>query len=505
MEALDMTAANPAFACSLSQLYPALANTDIAELVVSGICSDSRAVNRGDLFIAMPGLSSDGRDYIAQAIERGAAAIFAQARDGFAIDKAAVPVVHVPALQALVSQLAARFYQSPGESLALVAVTGTNGKTSCSQMIAAVAQRLGIAAGVVGSLGYGRVDAELAETGFTTPEAIPMQRYLAELQAQDCQLVATEVSSHALVQYRVAAVPFKTAVFTCLTRDHLDYHETMSAYADAKRQLFYFDSLERAVINIDDEFGRELYQELEGRLSRLSYSIDNSEADFWLSDIRYSLSGIEALLHSGAETAALRLPMIGRFNLANALAVAATLAGQGATLEAVAQALAQQLPVTGRMQMLAAASDITVVIDYAHTPDALSQALQALRPHCQQQLHCLFGCGGDRDRGKRSLMGRAAAQLADALVVTSDNPRSEPPQQIIDDILLGIDQPNAVHIEVERKTAIEALIARASAGDIVLIAGKGHEDYQEINGERLPFSDLAVAEQALSLRAGARA
>ncbi len=515
MEAFDMSDQPDSFQATLAALYPPLADTGIAGQCVTGLCSDSRALKRGELFLAMPGLSSDGRDYIAQAIKGGAAAVFAQARDGFAIDETgAVPVVHVPALHALASQLAARFYQLPGDALELVAVTGTNGKTSCSQMIAAVASRLDKPAGVIGSLGYGRIDTELAETGLTTPEAVQMQRCLAELAAADCALVAAEVSSHALVQFRVAAVPFKTAVFTCLSRDHLDYHQTMTAYADAKRQLFYFDSLERAVINIDDEFGRELYAELAERVPRLSYSLDDDSADFWLSDIRYSLSGIEATLHGVGDSVALKLPMIGHFNLANALAVTATLVGQGATLAAVAGALAQQTPITGRMQMLSAPvasgtaaiplreSNITVVVDYAHTPDALAQALLALQPHSERRLHCLFGCGGDRDRGKRALMGRAATELADAVVVTSDNPRSEPAQQIIDDILLGIDDPSQVTIEVDRKTAIEQLIARAGAGDIVLIAGKGHEDYQEVEGRKLPFSDHAIALRALEKREG---
>ena len=519
MEAFDMSHHPVTFQSTLAELYPPLAGSPVAELAVTGMCSDSRAVQPGWLFVAMPGLSTDGRDYIDQAVRNGAAAVFAQAQDGFAMHlDGAVPVVDVPALQALVSQLAARFYQSPGDALDLVAVTGTNGKTSCSQMIAAVASRLGLAAGVVGSLGYGRSGTALAETGLTTPEAVQMQRCLAELLADDCQLVATEVSSHALVQFRVAAVPFRTAVFTCLSRDHLDYHETMTAYADAKRQLFYFDSLERAVINIDDEFGRELYAELAGRVSRLSYSLHDQAADFWLSGISYSLSGIEATLHHGEECAALSLQLIGQFNLANALAVAATLVGPGVTLAAVADALSRQQPIAGRMQMLCAPatreaavsaditrlqqSDITVVIDYAHTPDALAQALSALQPHSQARLHCLFGCGGDRDRGKRALMGRAAAALADSLVVTSDNPRSEPPQQIIDDILLGIDDPSDVYIEADRKTAIEQLIGTAGAGDIVLVAGKGHENYQEIAGRKLPFSDHAIALQALDQRRG---
>lgn len=507
MEAFKVTSQHSADSMPprlLGDLLEQTLPTDLAGLQVCGLASDSRAVGQGDLFFALNGLSLDGRNFIDDAIKRGAAAVFAEADDGFALSQNnGVPVIAIPNLNRQVSAIAGRFYGQPSEQLNVVGITGTNGKTSCSHMVASLANNIGRNSGVVGTLGYGvfqQDGLQLEATGLTTPDAVKLQACMRLLLDKGCEVVATEVSSHALAQYRADAIHFKVAVLTNLSRDHLDFHNDMASYADAKRRLFYLDDVDAAVINIDDPFGASLAAELQGKLSVLTYSTQ-TRADIYVSEVRYEDSAINAVIETHAGSGEARLPLIGEFNLSNALAALAAMLSSGEQLEPLLAAFDQISPVPGRMEIITSTqgqrADKTVVVDYAHTPHALEVALQALQAHADKQLWCVFGCGGDRDHGKRAEMGRIAKALADQVVVTSDNPRSEPAEQIIDDILLGIDAMQNVHVEPDRKAAITFAIQQAAPGDMILVAGKGHEAVQIVGDLLLPFSDAEVIREYL--------
>ncbi|MCK9564257.1 MAG: UDP-N-acetylmuramoyl-L-alanyl-D-glutamate--2,6-diaminopimelate ligase, partial [Bacteroidales bacterium] len=421
------------------------------------------------------------------------------------------PLATVDGLDRQLSAIAGRFYGNPGAALRLTAITGTNGKTSCSYLLGQLLEMLGERAGIVGTLGYGLMGhgltnsgAPLVATGMTTPDAVETQRILAAFVEQGATVATLEVSSHSLDQYRVAALPFDTAVFTNLSRDHLDYHGTLDAYGAAKARLFAWRGLRHAVINRDDAFGRQLLAGLPAGVAALDYSLCEAAA-VRASDIVYSQRGVSARLDTPWGRGMLSSPLLGEFNLSNLLAVVAAACAQGHSLDRVLALIPALKPVSGRMEIVSgpAAGRPQVVVDYAHTPDALEKALLALRRHCAGRLWCLFGCGGDRDTGKRPLMGAVAARLADQVVVTSDNPRSEQPDAIIADILAGMPGVDAV-VEADRHTAILNTVLAAGPGDTVLIAGKGHEDYQQVGGDRLPFSDQAEARLALQRRGGAR-
>lgn len=463
---------------------------------ITGLTTDSRKVRPGDLFLAVPGLHHDGREHIEQAVAAGAAAIAYEAADGF-VCAAAVPLLPVGHLAAQLSAIAARFYAEPARQLKLIGVTGTNGKTSVSQMLAQALSNLGQPCGVIGTLGSGMPGA-LSEHGMTTPDALSLQQQLAQLRDQGAHRVSMEVSSHALVQGRVAALNFEVAVFTNLSRDHLDYHGDMASYGQAKARIL--DQAARAVINVDDAFGRRLAADCDLPLPLLRYSISDSSADLYCSDVRYDADGIKARLHTAEARAELRSPLLGTFNLSNLLAVAGVLLSLELPLPQVAAQLGLLLPPVGRMQRLGGDGQPLVVVDYAHTPDALENALAALRAHVAGRLVCVFGCGGDRDRGKRPLMGRIAEQGADLVVITDDNPRTEDSAAIINEIRAGMERNEAVMIIANRAEAIASTIARAAQDDVILLAGKGHENYQEINGVRHPFSDIEQAEHALQRR-----
>ena len=468
-------------------------------VTITGLTTDSRKVQPGDLFLAVPGLRHDGRQHIDQAVAAGAAAVAYEAADGY-VCSAALPLVPVGHLAGQLSAIAARFHGEPARQLKLVGVTGTNGKTSVSQMVAQALSNLGQPCGVIGTLGTGMPGA-LQDHGMTTPDAISLQQQLAQLCRQGARRVSMEVSSHALDQGRVAALDFEVAVFTNLSRDHLDYHGDMATYGQTKARLL--EQAERAVINVDDAFGRQLAADCTPPLVR--YSISDSSADLYCSDVRYDAQGISARLHYADASAELRSPLLGTFNLSNLLAVAGVLLSLELPLAQIAAQLGLLQPPAGRMQRLGGEGQPLVVIDYAHTPDALENALAALRAHVAGRLVCVFGCGGDRDCGKRPLMGRAAEQGADLLVITDDNPRTEASSAIIEQIRAGIERQEAVSIIANRADAIARTIARAAADDIILLAGKGHETYQEINGVRHPFSDLEQAERALRQRGGQHA
>jgi UDP-N-acetylmuramoyl-L-alanyl-D-glutamate--2,6-diaminopimelate ligase len=463
--------------------------------MIVALSSDSRHCAPGVAFLAYPGEKADGRDHIAEAIRRGASAILWE-EAGFAWrHEWRVPNVAVRALKQHAGSLAHEFYGRPSEQLWVCGVTGTNGKTSCSQWIAAALAARGVKTAVIGTLGAG-FPGVLAESANTTPDALEIHRLLKQFLVEGARSVAMEVSSHGLAQGRVQGVAFDCALFTNLSHDHLDYHGSMEAYAEAKAMLFDTPGLGAAVLNLDDVVGVRLARKLEARGVRLiGYSLSGARngAEF-LAATRVSPGEIE--IESSWGRAAAKVNQIGRFNMANVLGVAGCLIAHGLSFADAVSLLETLPPVPGRMQQVGERP--LVVIDYAHTPDALDKVLQALRPVARERggrLVAVFGAGGDRDAAKRPVMGRVVSRLADRAVVTSDNPRGEDPGRIIDAILVGM--AGNCEIEVDRAKAIETAIAGADDADVVLIAGKGHESYQEVAGRRLPFSDASVARAAL--------
>lgn len=474
-------------------LAQAHSNTLIRELTL-----DSRKVRPGDLFLAVPGCQVDGRDYIADAVARGAAAVAYEA-EGFApVQDSAALMLPVRGLQAQLSAIAGRFYGEPSRALTMLGVTGTNGKTTVSHLLAQALDLLGESCAVIGTLGNGFLG-RLDSSSHTTPDPISLQSILAGLKRAGATHVAMEVSSHGLDQKRLAAVDMDIAVLTNLTRDHLDYHGSMEAYAEAKAQLFAWPGQSVRVLNLDDAFGERLAASYADS-SLKTYSIDKPEAHVHCREVEFGSHGIRAAVATTQGEALLRSKLLGRFNLSNLLAVVATLSGMGYALHDILAVMPELAAPAGRMQAIAEDGKPLVVVDYAHTPDALQQVLAALRLHVAPggRLHCVFGCGGERDTGKRALMAAAAEAGADRLLVTDDNPRNEDPAQIRAQILAGLSPAAAVQEYADRAAAIAAAIAEAGPGDVVVIAGKGHEDYQEINGQRHAFSDLEQAGQALA-------
>ncbi|MBM7061613.1 UDP-N-acetylmuramoyl-L-alanyl-D-glutamate--2,6-diaminopimelate ligase [Pseudomonas sp. UL073] len=475
----------------LNQLLPQAESA----VLIRELSLDSRKVRPGDLFLAVPGGQQDGRAHIADAIARGAAAVAYEAEGAPAIAAEGAVLVPLKGLAKQLSAIAGRFYGEPSRGVHLVGVTGTNGKTSVSQLIAQALDSFGEPCGIIGTLGSGFHDA-LEQGRHTTPDPIGVQATLAQLKQAGARAVAMEVSSHGLDQGRVAALDFDVAVFTNLSRDHLDYHGSMEAYGAAKAQLFAWPSLRCRVINLDDAFGRQLASaEHASRL--IGYSLEDSSAYLYCRDVQFDDDGVRARLITPRGEGSLRSPLLGRFNLSNLLGVIGALLGLDYPLDEILKALPTLQGPAGRMQRLGGGQQPLVVVDYAHTPDALDKVLTALRPHARGRLLCLFGCGGDRDRGKRPLMAEVVERLADGVLVTDDNPRSEAPEQIFTDIRAGFAAPERVEFVAGRGQAIAQLVATATRDDVLVLAGKGHEDYQEINGERHDFSDLEEAAKAL--------
>lgn len=467
-----------------------------SDLMIRELTLDSRNVRGGDLFLAVPGANFDGRDHIADALKRGAAAVAYEVEGAKVLPITDVPLIPVKGLAAQLSDIAGRFYGDPSRSLNLVGVTGTNGKTSVTQLVAQALDLLGQHCGIVGTLGTGFYGA-LQSGRHTTPDPIAVQATMTDLKKAGARAVAMEVSSHGLDQGRATALAFDVAVLTNLSRDHLDYHGTMQAYGEAKAKLFAWSDLRCRVINIDDEFGRTLAAEK--RESRLiTYSLEDSSAYLFCRDAKFGDDGVRATLVTPQGQHLLRSSLLGRFNLSNVLAAVGALLGLDYALDEILKVLPQLEGPVGRMQRLGGGAKPLVVVDYAHTPDALEKVLTALRPHAKGRLLCLFGCGGDRDRGKRPLMAEVVERLADGVLVTDDNPRSEVPTQIFDDIRQGFSAAQNVRFVEGRGQAIAEIIAGACADDVIVLAGKGHEDYQEINGQRQAFSDLEEAAKALA-------
>jgi UDP-N-acetylmuramoyl-L-alanyl-D-glutamate--2,6-diaminopimelate ligase len=470
---------------------------------------DSRGVRPGDIFVAVPGEKTDGRRYLGDAVTRGAAAAVVEA-DGWSGGEFAMPVLRVHGLRHELSAFAAGFYGNPSQHLLSVGVTGTNGKTSCSQWIAQLLTREGRRCAVVGTVGLGFPGA-LQASDLTTPDPVSLQRELRHLLDAGAQALAMEVSSIGLSQHRVDGMRFDVALFTNLTRDHLDVHGTMAAYEAAKAMLFDWPGLRHAVINLDDAAGRRMAERARVRgVEVIGYSaLGDASARpvpprLVAREIRATAEGLAFDLLLDGRRFATEVALVGHFNVANLLGVTGASIACGVAPEAAVAALPQLVPPPGRMQRVPSSAQPLVIVDYAHTPDALAQALAAVQPLVRARggkLWAVFGAGGDRDPGKRAPMGHAAAAAADAVVITSDNPRTEDPQQIVEQVAGGASAARRLMLEPDRALAIESAVLQAEAADVVLIAGKGHEDYQIVGTDKRPFSDVEEARRAIARRA----
>jgi UDP-N-acetylmuramoyl-L-alanyl-D-glutamate--2,6-diaminopimelate ligase len=478
---------------------------DAPPVAVRGIGSDSRRLDDGYLFLAVQGLTSHGLDFLIEALEAGVCAVAWDASTGRPPREVGIPVIAVDKLAAHLGEIANRYYGYPSEQLDVIGVTGTNGKTTVAWMIAQAAELLGKECAYLGTLGYGLRELQGGES-MTTPGAIELHQRLAEFVELGAEYAAVEISSHALEQGRIDGVRIDTAIFTNLSRDHLDYHESMEDYFAAKARLFSDCSPRHRIINLDSDYGARLASMCGSDVLVVSSKIDrvpNSRPYLFVRSVVAGDKGFDIEFVSSWGGREFTLPLPGEFNVANAATVLALLLLKGVPIEAACDAMSQLSAPPGRMQRVAMEGP-AVFVDYAHTPDALEGALRALRPHSRGSLWCVFGCGGDRDVGKRPQMGSVAERLGDRIILTSDNPRHEAPSAIVDDILGGLAQPEKAVVIEDRAAAIAWAIARASDDDVVLIAGKGHETYQETSGERVAFSDLAVAGKALAARGSRR-
>lgn len=486
------------------------------EREISRIEMDSRRLQTGDLFLACRGATLHGKRFVREAFDAGVAAVAVDVDEDEILgaelveraQEKQVPLLAVVRLDQKLGEIAARFYERPSEKMTVIGVTGTNGKTSVTQFLAQCLHSEQQPCGVIGTLGNG-IWGKLKSSIFTTPLAPGVQKHLARIQAEGADFVAMEVSSHALDQGRVNAVDFDVAVLTNLSRDHLDYHGDMQAYAAAKAKLFYFHGLRTAVLNWDDELGRKLGQELSSRdMHVVAYTLE-AEEDESIENIQFlqaaivdrSQKGMHLRVKGHWGECELQTGLLGDFNASNLLAVLGTLLSLGVSLEEAVARVVNVTPPAGRMECFVAQGLPLVVVDYAHTPDALTQVLRTLRSHCDGSLWVVFGCGGDRDKGKRALMAQAAESIADKIIVTNDNPRTEAASAIVEDILQGFSSSEDVDVIYEREHAIVFAIKHASKEDIVLLAGKGHEDYQIIGTERKHFSDRETVMEYMGLAA----
>lgn len=474
-------------------------------VAISSMTLDSRKVSADCLFVAIKGHAVDGRQFISSAIANGAVAVIADADAdnvaGTVITIEQTIVVYIDSLSEKLSAIAGRFYHADQRNMQLVGITGTNGKTTISQIIAQWATLLNTPAGVMGTTGNGLLT-DLKPALNTTGSPIEIQQTLSELESVGAKLTALEISSHGLVQGRVNALSFDAAVFTNLSRDHLDYHGTMANYAEAKKLLFTAHQPKHSIINADDAIGLSWLKELPHAVG-VSLSeeplVGHSGQKVFATSVAYSTNGIQLTLVSDWGNAELSVPLIGAFNASNVLVAFATLLSLGYDINALAEAAPKLSAVIGRMELFSSENRAKVVVDYAHTPDALEKALQALRVHCDGKLWCIFGCGGDRDTGKRPMMAAIAEQQADIVILSDDNPRSEDPALITNDMLAGLVQPDAAHVIHHRFDACQFALSQANEHDIILLAGKGHEDYQVLANETIHYSDRETAQQLLGL------
>jgi len=478
----------------LSQLLNGIAKIEV-DIDIVGLCLDSRKIKTGDVFIALNGALQHGMTYAKQAIKNGAIAVIYDPSGLNAGEQHQLGVIAIAiaGLSQHLGEIAARFYRHPSKQIDVIGITGTNGKTTCSQLIAQALSDCG----VIGTLGWGEPQ-HLIDTANTTPDALAVQQILRALLEQQKRVIAMEVSSHGLEQGRVNAVDFKGAVFTNLTREHLDYHGDMQAYLKAKLSLFMNPALEFAVVNLDDASSNQVLSTLNNNVKCWGFSTHErrtSGIECLLADkVQYHPNGIEFDAHWVQQTLRASTPVVGSFNLQNVMTVLCVLLAMGWPFDKAVAQLAHLRPVVGRMETFGGQGKPSVIVDYAHTPDALEKVLLASKGN--GQLWAVFGCGGDRDKGKRPEMGHIAETYADHVIVTDDNPRTEPSDAIIKDILIGC-KSNKIRIINDRRTAIATAIQQARPEDFVVIAGKGHENYQEINGVKTPFSDQAIAQEAL--------
>jgi UDP-N-acetylmuramoyl-L-alanyl-D-glutamate--2,6-diaminopimelate ligase len=486
-----------------SQITPASTHPNL-DLEITGLKTNSHACVAGDLFIGMPGTRVDGGEFWQGAIAAGATgAVISPAAASVHPPTAANCVVIDQNMIAACAALASTFYHHPAQTLKMVGVTGTNGKTTTTHIIEYLLAQADISTALLGTL-YTRWHGYQKTATHTTPFAVDLQQQLAQALAAGSRVALMEVSSHALDQGRVKACPFEVAVFTNLTQDHLDYHHNMENYFQAKALLFSPEYLTgRAIVNLDDEYGKRLISQIPAH-QIWSYSTTDSTADLWTSALEYHQTGVTGTLHTPQGEIGFRSPLVGDYNLENFLAAVGTGLHLGMGLEAIVTAMANFPGVPGRMErvQISPQQDITAIVDYAHTPDSLESLLTAARPFIHGKVICVFGCGGDRDRTKRPQMGKIAAELADLVVVTSDNPRTEDPAEILKDVVAGISRTEGVEVIADRAQAIAYAIEIAQSGDGVLIAGKGHEDYQILGTEKIHFDDREQTRAALSKKFG---
>ena len=468
---------------------------------VTDLATNSHACKAGDLFLGMPGTRVDGGDFWQSAIASGAIAALVSPQAAQKKPTDGQCVIPTADMNEACAHLAAAFYDSPGQKLKMAGVTGTNGKTTTTHLIEFLLSQAQLPTALLGTL-YARWPGFSETAAFTTPFAVELQKQLAAAVAAGSEYGVMEVSSHALAQKRVLGSYFETAVFTNLTQDHLDYHKDMDDYFEAKALLFSPDYLKgRAIINADDAYGQKLIERLSDQ-KVWTYSTSSNTADLWTSDLEYQPNGVKGMLHTPKGDTSFYLPLVGQYNLSNMLAAVGASLHLGLDLNAIVQKLPEFPGVPGRMErvQIAPDQDISVIVDYAHTPDSLENLLKAARPFIPGKVICVFGCGGDRDRTKRPKMGKIAVELADIAVITSDNPRTEEPEKILGDILTGIPEGLKPYVITDRSLAIHTAIAIADSGDGVLIAGKGHEDYQILGTEKIHFDDREQAREALEDR-----
>lgn len=494
--------------CKLDALLSGFAPASDVGLSFAHISQDSRKVIPGSLFLAVPGSQKHGAEYIDDAIAQGAAAVLVDLPGSEKITwRGEVPVVQVHGLAEHASEIAGRLYAEPSKALWVAGITGTNGKTSCAWWLQQLLNLSGAYSASLGTLGTA-IGAEIIPDadGLTTADAVGLQRRLAELKNEGLDSVVLEVSSHGLDQHRVDGVAFDLAIFTNLTQDHLDYHGDLDSYASAKKRLFDLPGLNQSLINIDDEFGRKLAALQSDSVELFTYSLFSADADFHiLSDVQYP--GISAdVVTPWGSVGIVNSSIFGEHNLSNLLCVIAAAAIKGVSLDQISQGISQLSPVPGRLERVSGdQDDVEVIVDFAHTPDAVSKTLESLKRVSRGRRWVLLGAGGDRDRSKRPLMAKAASAFADRLIVTNDNPRGEDPGSIACDLISGVEQDASVEIILDRGEAIFSAIERAAPGDCIAILGKGHESYQIIGSEKLPFLDAEVAVAALEKRRGMKA
>lgn len=473
--------------------------SELPDVSIQALSNDSRNIHPGTLFFAYPGVKTDGRDYLKQAAEKGAVVILCE-QEGLEVYQESVRalegklvIIPVLDLQSKISEIAARFYDHPSRAMTVIGVTGTNGKTSCTHFIAQVLNEAGTPCAVMGTLGNG-IPGQLKTSSLTTQDAISIQKILAEFRAQNVKVVAMEVSSHGLIQHRVDGVEFSVAVFTQLSRDHLDYHRSLEEYAAAKEKLFHFSSLKAVVLNLDDEMGFRLVDKLDRKKVQIfAYSQQGKKSSdsplITANRIQLLSRGFQLHIETPWGSDTFESPLLGRFNISNVLAVLTVLGILNLSLNQILAALSKLKSVAGRLQSFGGNGLPEVIVDYAHTPDALEKVLSTLREHCLGQLWCVFGCGGDRDRGKRPLMAAIAEKYSDQIVLTDDNPRTESSAIILAEIQKGFVKKAHYQVIPDRASAIKYAIQKAAPNDMILVAGKGHEDYQLVGKERLDFSD----------------